>query len=99
MFKIARALAIAPATLTLAATLLMAPPAATPAHAQYASMSCSALWYARNEIYARNGYCFRTARARSVFGRGCFPPYGRLSPAEQRQVSQIQAWEARRGCS
>ena len=98
MSKIAQALAIAPATLTLAAALLMAPPAATPANAQYASMSCSALWYARNEIYARNGYCFRTARARSVFGPGCFPPYGRLSAWEQRQVSQIESWEYRRGC-
>ncbi len=87
------------AVIAAACIVTIAPPAVTPAHAQYASMSCSALWYARNEIYARNGYCFRTARARSVFGRGCFPPYGRLSPAEQRQVSQIQAWEARRGCS
>jgi hypothetical protein len=98
MSRIAKALAIAPATLMLAAGMLMSPPATKPANAQYAAMSCNALWYARNEIYARNGYCFRTARARSVFGRGCFPPYGRLSPYEQRQVSQIESWEYRRGC-
>lgn len=87
--------ALAAATIAFSA----APPVATPAQAQnYAAMSCSALWYARNEIFARNGYCFRTARARSVFGPGCFPPYGRLSAWEQRQVSQIESWEYRRGC-
>ncbi|MCB1379939.1 MAG: YARHG domain-containing protein [Alphaproteobacteria bacterium] len=61
-------------------------------------MSCDELWYARNEIYAENGYCFKTRRARSVFGRGCFPPYGRLSPREQRRVSEIERWEYRKGC-
>jgi len=33
-----------------------------------ANMSCNALWNARNSIYAQNGYCFKTARARAVFG-------------------------------
>ena len=62
-------------------------------------MSCSELWYARNAIYAQNGYCFQTSRAISVFGPACFPPYGRLSSYEQRQVNDIIAWERRRGCS
>lgn len=66
-----------------------------PAQAQGA---CQALWYERNEIYARNGYCFKTARARSVFGPGCFPPYGRLSYGEKRRVDEIQAEEDARGC-
>ena len=49
--------------------------APTPAAARDpAYMSCEELWYARNRIYARNGYCFNTARARAVFGAGCFPP-------------------------
>lgn len=61
-------------------------------------MSCSELWYKRNEIYARNGYCFNTARARSVFGRGCFPPYGHLSGWEKDRVNEIQYWEAQNGC-
>lgn len=64
----------------------------------YRFMSCSQLWYARNEIYAANGYCFKTARARAVFGPGCFPPYGKLSGGEQRRVNTIQYWEARKGC-
>ena len=65
----------------------------------YASMSCSELWYARNAIYAEKGYCFKTERAREVFGPGCFPPFGRLSGWEQNQVNEITYWERRRGCS
>ncbi len=44
-----------------------------------AGMSCDQLWYARNQIYAREGFCFKTDRARAVFGPGCFPPFGALS--------------------
>jgi len=65
---------------------------------RYANMSCSALWYARNEIYARNGHCFKTARGRAAFGSSCFPPYGRLGTADQREVDTIVKWERRRGC-
>ena len=72
---------------------------ATGALAQdYSSMSCYELWYARNAIYAENGYCFKTARARAVFGPGCFAPFGKLSGWEQREVSDIQYWERRYGC-
>ena len=65
-----------------------------PASAQ----SCGDLWYRRNAIYAEAGYCFQTARARSVFGPGCFPPYGRLTPNQQARVNAIQAQEDYRGC-
>ena len=65
----------------------------------YASMSCYQLWYARNAIYAENGYCFKTAKARAVFGPGCFAPYGKLSSSEQRRVDDIIYWERRKGCS
>lgn len=60
--------------------------------------ACESLWHQRNAIYARNGYCFRTERARAVFGPGCFPPYGELSPAERRQVNRLQAEEDALGC-
>ena len=63
-----------------------------------ASMSCDELWYARNKIFAREGYCFNTDRARGVFGRGCFPPYGHLSDSERDRVQQLQMWERRKGC-
>lgn len=70
-----------------------------PATAQDASdMSCGELWRERNAIYARNGYCFKTARARAVFGAGCFPPYGELRGWEKRRVDELQYWERRNGC-
>lgn len=59
---------------------------------------CASLWHRRNAIYARNGYCFRTARARAVFGPGCFPPYGELSRSERRAVNRLQAEEDALGC-
>jgi hypothetical protein len=69
------------------------------AQAQEAAyLSCGELWYKRNEIYARNGYCFETERAREAFGAGCFPPYGRLTGWEKRRVRELQMWERRKGC-
>lgn len=83
---------------TIAASALFV--AQTPAKAQHPSeMSCSQLWFERNRIYARNGYCFKTARARAEFGPGCFPPYGQLRGWEKRRVGEIQMWEGRNGCN
>ncbi|MCQ0989336.1 YARHG domain-containing protein [Jiella sp. LLJ827] len=65
---------------------------------RYRSMSCGELWYARNAIYADAGYCFESRRAIRTFGRGCFPPYGKLRPVERRQVEAIKRWERRKGC-
>lgn len=62
------------------------------------AQSCGDLWYRRNAIYARNGFCFRTARAQATFGPGCFPPYGRLSGYEQQEVNALQYQERVRGC-
>ena len=73
--------------------LFVAPPAA---NAQGAS--CDRLWYERNKIYARNGYCFQTDRARAVFGAGCFPPFGQLNGWEMQRVQELQMWERRNGC-
>jgi len=69
-----------------------------PAPVQAQGRGCYELWYERNEIYARNGYCFKTARARAVFGPGCFPPYGELRGSEKRRVDELQYWERRNGC-
>ena len=63
------------------------------------SMSCDELWYARNQIYAAEGYCFRTRRAQAVFGTSCISPYGRLKPNEERQVNILQSWEHMRRCN
>lgn len=71
----------------------------SPARAQEAAyLSCGELWYKRNEIYARNGYCFDTERGRAVFGDGCFPPFGRLTGWERQRVRELQMWERRKGC-
>ena len=83
------------ATAVLAATAALWAASVSPAAAQG---RCGQLWYERNEIYARNGYCFKTARARATFGPGCFPPYGRLSGYEARRVRDLQAEEDMLGC-
>ena len=72
---------------------------ATPPYAQNAAaMSCGALWQERNTIYAHNGYCFQTPRAVAVFGRGCFPPFGKVSGSQADRVNELQYWERQRGC-
>lgn len=62
-------------------------------------MSCGGLWHERNRIYARAGYCFKTARAIRVFGQGCFPPFGRLSHDDACYVQAIKQIERERGCT
>ena len=64
----------------------------------YAEMSCYKLWYLRNSIFAQKGYCFTSTEAISVFGRRCYPPYGRLSRWEENEVESIRYWERRKGC-
>jgi YARHG domain-containing protein len=74
-------------------------PSTRPVRAQaYPNMSCDQLWYARNEIFAARGYCFKTPKAQEVFGKGCFPPYGELQEYESREVKRIRQWEKRKGC-
>jgi hypothetical protein len=65
----------------------------------YAGLSCGQLWYERNAIFAKYGYCFKTDQAISAFGRACFPPYGRLPPHAQNLVNEISSWERRKGCA
>ena len=63
------------------------------------NMSCQRLWVARNSIYKRNGYCFRTRRAINYFGNaGCWTRNPRLSRAEQRRVDAIRRVERAKGC-
>ena len=81
---------LVPATLLLLGGAAMAQ--------DFGDMSCDDLWYARNAIYAEEGYCFKTEAALQEFGHRCYPPYGKLSRSEQAQVNAIQSWEARNGC-
>ncbi len=91
MFKITTLLNISVAALTLAAAPFALAGAAR-------ADACDRLWHKRNAIYADYGYCFKTERARSVFGYVCHPPFGRLPPWAQRRVSEIQAEEDGMGC-
>lgn len=64
--------------------------------------SCDDLWYARNEIYKAQGYCFRTRRGIEAFGNaGC--QYDNadevpLSAAQRRTIADIQREERARRC-
>ncbi|HOV05197.1 MAG TPA: YARHG domain-containing protein [Hyphomicrobiales bacterium] len=101
--------------LALAGAALALVLAATPALAQYmvfpdssqriisngelADLGCQDLWIARNEIYHRNGYCFKTKRGKAFFSNaGCWTQNPSLSNVEQRNVARIQDWEGRYGC-
>jgi len=69
---------------------------------ELSTMSCGDLWYRRNAIFARNGYCFKTDRAIRVFGNsGCrfdVESDVPMSRAEREEVEVIRAIERRRGC-
>ena len=72
------------------------------AHEDLGSMSCGDLWYRRNEIFARNGYCFKTDRAIRVFGnQGCrfyVESDVPMSRAEREEVEILRALERRKDC-
>jgi hypothetical protein len=91
------------AILILAAVAATSLGAVSSAFAQdYWSMSCGDLWYARNAIYARNGYCFKTERAIRVFGNaGCrfeVEADVPMSRTEREEVETIRSVESRKGC-
>jgi hypothetical protein len=60
--------------------------------------SCEELWRERNAIYAEQGYCFKNAKVIAAFGRGCFPPYGKLEQWQKKRVAEVEYWEQRKGC-
>jgi YARHG domain len=75
-----------------------APPPARNRRPRARGRSCNDLWYTRNAIFARKGYCFKSKRGRRAFGRSCRPPYGKLNRSERARVSAIKRQERRRGC-
>ena len=74
--------------------------AALPAPAQ--AETCDDLWYARNEIYKAQGYCFRTRRGIEAFGNaGCQYDNAEdlpLSNSQRRSIAEIQREERARRC-
>lgn len=63
-------------------------------------LTCEQLWLARNEMFARNGYCFGTSAAQQVFGtRGCTTSrQDILSSIEIQNMRLIKAVEDRKAC-
>ncbi|MBO6509001.1 MAG: YARHG domain-containing protein [Roseibium sp.] len=62
-------------------------------------LTCQDLWVARNEIYDRRGYCFKTRRGQAFFSnQGCWTNAAQLSRLENQNVARIKAWERRFGC-
>lgn len=64
-----------------------------------ADLSCDDLWWARNEIYARNGYIFQTDRGRRAFGDQGWTRNPDLNRTEQRNINNIQLYERQFGCN
>jgi len=61
--------------------------------------SCYDLWYARNQIYDDNGYCFSTELGMETFDNSdCWTTHPHLSKWEQKQVAQIQYQEKIKHC-
>ena len=67
---------------------------------ELARLTCEQLWLARNELFARNGYCFGTAQAQQVFAsRGCTTSrQDILSALEVKNMRAIKAIEDRKSC-
>lgn len=61
-------------------------------------LACDDLWYARNEIYARNDFIFITARGKAAFGTGGSTRNPRLNRAERANVALIENVEYESGC-
>lgn len=77
-----------------AAVPMMAP------QVSFAQNSCYDLWYARNEIYHRNGYCFQTQMGRRTFGNdNCYTRAPQFTRAEKLRIESIRREERRRGCN
>lgn len=98
------AIRVLAAPLAIAVALTCLDGAVTSASAQNElwSLSCGDLWYRRNAIYARNGYCFKTDRAMRVFGNENCRFYQErdipMSQAEREEVEIIRSIEQQKGC-
>ncbi len=62
-------------------------------------LGCHKLWLARNEIFYRKGYCFKSEKAIRVFNNAnCTSPRVRLTALESRNKRTIRTWEIRKRC-
>lgn len=64
-----------------------------------AGASCNDLWYERNSIFDRKGYCFKTDRGKRSFDNSdCFTSNPSLTSAERSRVNEIKRLESQMGC-
>ncbi len=91
--------------LALAACLILASvhfEASAASNDDYWSYSCGDLWHARNSIYHRGRYCFKTERAIAVFGNAdCIFERESDVPLSRRvrqEAAEIRHVEAAKGC-
>jgi hypothetical protein len=68
-----------------------------------AAQSCDGIWYQRNAIWNRHGYCFTTTRGRAAFDTSsCFRDQGAaraaMSAEERKTVDALLARERTMGC-
>jgi hypothetical protein len=77
----------------LLALVLLGPSAA-------ATETCDDLWFTRNALIDRAGYCFGSPLGQSLFDNaGCLGKSVTLAPDAKEKVARIQAREALIGCS
>jgi hypothetical protein len=65
-------------------------------------LSCDNLWTVRNMIFDENGYCFKTAKAKSIFSNdGCSYTSMASMPLnsyETKNIQLVQAVEKQKAC-
>jgi hypothetical protein len=62
-------------------------------------LDCQRLYVARNEIYARNGYCFKSPEAKALFKGACRNNQTDiLSDLEFKNTRMIHTFEVKKGC-
>ncbi|MFD0979916.1 DUF4453 domain-containing protein [Tropicimonas aquimaris] len=82
----------------LAAFLTLASPAGADVW-PYGQTECNQLWFMRNLIMDRAGYCFGTALGQALYDNGdCLGKEVALAAPQSRQVAAIQGLERQIGC-
>lgn len=70
---------------------------------QLRQLSCQNLWYVRNSIYDRRGYCFKTQDGKDVFDNSdCTVKNAaniKFNGHEQNNISRIRSIENQKGCT
>ncbi len=67
--------------------------------AEVEGLTCHKLWIARNEIFHRNGYCFKSEKGIRYFNNSnCTSSRPKLTALEQRNKRTIRTWEIRKRC-